>query len=138
MPYISSFVYCDNVPLIMTPQGPQPQIMNPLDALRPISIPGNFTFCICCNVSDLELGKEHLLQIAFFDPDGKLLCEFVNAKFAAPEHMQDGQKPQALQMNVDVRNVVLRKTGIHRTEVRIDGEVIGEYKINVIEGENHA
>lgn len=137
MPYISSFVYCDNVPLMMTPQGPQPQIMNPLDALKPVSIPGNFTFCISCNISGLELGKEHFLQITFIDPSEKPICDFVNAKFAAPPKLADGQIPQEVQLNVDVRNVVLRQTGVHRTVVKVDGEVIGEYKINVVEGENH-
>ncbi len=138
MPYVSSFVYCDNVPILSTPQGPQQQIINPLEALKPIAIPGNFTFCVSCTIAGLELGKEHSVQIAFYDSDEKFCCDFVNTKFLAPMVLPDGKMPQALQMNVDVRNVVLRNPGIHSTQVKVDGEIIGIFKINVVKGQEHA
>ena len=51
MEYISSFTYCDTIQTEMTPQGPQQQIVKPLQVLTPIAIPGNFSFAIACSIT---------------------------------------------------------------------------------------
>ena len=50
MVYISSFTYCDSIQTEMTPQGSINQIVNPLQVLAPIAVPGNYSFAIACNI----------------------------------------------------------------------------------------
>ena len=40
-----------------------------------------------------------------------------------------------MQFNLDMRNLVLREVGVYSTKVLVNGEQIGEYKIQVIVGE---
>ncbi|MFR6582688.1 MAG: hypothetical protein ACLURP_12105 [Ruminococcus sp.] len=62
MEYISSFTYCDTIQTEMTPQGPQQQIVKPLQVLTPIAIPGNFSFAIACSIADLTHRKKIVLK----------------------------------------------------------------------------
>lgn len=61
MAYISSFTYCDSIQMEMTPQGPRNQIVNPLQVLAPIAIPGNYSFAIACNVAGFDVEKENII-----------------------------------------------------------------------------
>ena len=40
-----------------------------------------------------------------------------------------------MQFNLDMRNLVLREVGLYSTKVLVNGEQIGEYKIQVIVGD---
>lgn len=49
----------------MTQQGPQQQIIKPLQVLTPVAIPGNFSFAIACSITGFDTSKENTVKIIF-------------------------------------------------------------------------
>lgn len=135
MEYVSSFTYCDSIRTEMTPQGPTQQIVNPVQVLAPISVPGNYSFAIACNVAGFDVTKENSVRMQFVSPTGQVLNDTGDVKFKLPVEYLKSDKPSVMQFNLDMRNLVLKECGIHLTKVFINGELVGEYKIQVIEGE---
>lgn len=132
MAYISSFTYCDNIQSEMTPQGPRNQIVNPLQVLAPIAIPGNYSFAISCNITDFDATKENCVRIQFLSPQEKILNDTGEIKFQLPAEQAN---VDAMQFNLDIRNLVFEETGLYMTRVFVNGEQIGEYRIKVMVGE---
>ena len=84
MAYISSFTYCDSIQMEMTPQGPRNQIVNPLQVLAPIAIPGNYSFAIACNVAGYDVKKENSFRIQFVSSSNQILNDTGDIKFQIP------------------------------------------------------
>ena len=135
MIYISSFTYCDSIQTEMTPQGPRNQIVNPLQMLAPIAIPSNYSFAIACNIAGFDATKENSVRIQFISPSGQVLNDTGEVKFQLPVEQLKLDKLGVMQFNLDMRNLVLREVGVYSTKVLVNGEHIGEYKIQVIVGE---
>ncbi len=135
MAYISSFIYCDSIQMEMTPQGPRNQIVNPLQVLAPIAIPGNYSFAIACNIAGFDVEKENSVRIKFVSSDEQLLNDTGDIKFQLPVDQMKADKPSVMQFNLDMRNLVFHEVGIYSTKVFVNGEQIGEYKIQVIVGD---
>ncbi|MFR7390328.1 MAG: hypothetical protein ACLUTU_16205 [Blautia faecis] len=68
----------------MTPQGPQQQIVKPLQALTPIAIPGNFSFAIACSIAGFDTSKENSVKIMFLDPSNNVLYDTGDVNFQLP------------------------------------------------------
>lgn len=135
MAYISTFTYCDTIQTELTPQGPRHQIMNPLQALAPISIPGNFSFSIACNIVGFDSSLEHCMKLVFLTPEGTELYNSGDVKFQMPPEQVKANALNGIQFNVDIRNLVLRDVGLYSTKVFFDEDELGEYKIQVLKGE---
>lgn len=132
MAYISSFTYCDSIQMEMTPQGPRNQIVNPLQVLAPIAIPGNYSFAIACNVAGFDIEKENSVRIQFVSSSNQILNDTGDIKFQIPIDQIKVDKPSVMQFNLDMRNMILHEVGLYSTKVFVNGEQIGEYKIQVI------
>lgn len=135
MVYISSFTYCDSIQTEMTPQGPRNQIVNPLQVLAPIAIPGNYSFAINCNIAGFDTMKENCVRIQFISPKGQILNDTGDIKFQLPAEQIKLNKLGVMQFNLDMRNLVLDEVGLYSTKVLVNGEQIGEYNIQVIVGD---
>lgn len=135
MAYISSFTYCDSIQMEMTPQGPRNQIVNPLQVLAPIAIPGNYSFAIACNVAGFDVEKENSVRIQFVSSGNQILNDTGDIKFQIPVDQIKADKPSVMQFNLDMRNLILHEVGLYSTKVFVNGEQIGEYKIPVIVGD---
>lgn len=135
MAYISSFTYCDSIQMEMTPQGPRNQIVNPLQFLAPIAIPGNYSFAIACNVAGFDAKKENSVRIQFVSSANQVLNDTGDIKFQLPADQSRSAKPNVMQFNIDLRNLILNETGLYATKVFVNNEQIGEYKIQVIKGD---
>lgn len=135
MAYISSFTYCDSIQMEMTPQGPRNQIVNPLQVLAPIAIPGNYSFSIACNVAGFDVEKENSVRIQFVSSSNQILNDTGDIKFQTPIDQIKLDKPSVMQFNLDMRNLILHEVGLYSTKVFVNGEQIGEYKIQVIVGD---
>lgn len=135
MAYISSFIYCDSIQMEMTPQGPRNQIINPLQVLAPIAIPGNYSFAIACNVAGFDVEKENSVRIQFVSSSNQILNDTGDIKFQIPNDQIKLDKPSVMQFNLDLRNLILHEIGLYTTKVFVNGEQIGEYKIQVIVGD---
>lgn len=135
MAYISSFTYCDSIQMEMTPQGSRNQIVNPLQVLAPIAIPGNYSFAIACNVAGFDVEKENSVRIQFVSSSNQILNDTGDIKFQIPIDQIKVDKPSVMQFNLDMRNLILHEVGLYSTKVFVNGEQIGEYKIQVIVGD---
>lgn len=135
MAYISSFIYCDSIQMEMTPQGPRNQIVNPLQVLAPIAIPGNYSFAIACNVAGFDVEKENSVRIQFVSSSNQILNDTGDIKFQIPIDQKKLDKPSVMQFNLDLRNLIFHEVGLYSTKVFVNGEQIGEYKIQVIVGD---
>ena len=135
MAYISSFTYCDSIQMEMTPQGPRNQIVNPLQVLAPIAIPGNYSFAIACNIAGFDVEKENSVRIKFVSSDEQLLNDTGDIKFQLPVDQMKADKPSVMPFNLDMRNLAFHQAGIYSIKVFVNGEQIGEYKIQVIVGD---
>lgn len=135
MEYISSFTYCDTIQTEITPQGPRYRIMNPLQALTPVSIPGNYSFSIACNVAGFEPMKENCVKIVFLTPEGDILYDTGEVKFLIPKEQINANGLTGMQFNLDIRNLILKETGLYSTKIYFNNNELGEYKIQVIVGE---
>ena len=56
-------------------------------------------------------------------------------KFQLPVEQLKLDKLGVMQFNLDMRNLVLSEVGLYSTRVVVNGEQIGEYKIQVIVGD---
>lgn len=135
MAYISSFTYCEAIQVEMTQQGPQQQIINPLQILAPASIPGNYSFSIVCSIADFNVLEEHVTNLTFLSPSGDILYSTGDVHFQIPEDSNNGQPLTGVQFNVDIRNLLFKEPGIFSTKVIFDEQLLGEYKIKVTVGE---
>ncbi len=134
MVYISSFTYCDSIQTEMTPQGPRNQIVNPLQVLAPIAVPGNYSFAIACNIAGFDTMQENLVRIKFISPNGQVLNDTGDIKLPLSEQHKP-EKLGVMQFNLDMRNLVLSEIGLYSTRIFVNNEQIGEYKIQVIVGD---
>lgn len=134
MEYISSFTYCDTIQTEMTPDGPQQQIVKPLQALIPVAIPGNFSFAIACSIAGFDTSKENCIKVMFLDPDDNALYDTGEVKFQMPEEQVKADGISSMQFNIDIRNLVFREAGIYSTKLIFNGNELGEYKIQVAVG----
>lgn len=125
---ISSFVYCEYVQTEFTPRGPRPKVINPLATLEPVAVPSNYSFSTVCCITGFSPDVEYNIQMVFMDPDGNVLKDTTDLKFKIPEKEKVGN----IQLNLDARNIILRKEGEYKTKVLMNGECIGEYSIPVI------
>ena len=135
MEYISSFTYCDTIQTEMTPQGPQQQIVKPLQVLTPIAIPGNFSFAIACSIAGFDTSKENSVKIMFLDPSNNVLYDTGDVNFQLPTEQIKPSGIASMQFNIDIRNLVFREAGLYSTKVIFNNIELGEYKIQVIVGE---
>lgn len=135
MEYISSFTYCDTIQTEMTPQGPQHQIVKPLQVLAPIAIPGNFSFSIACSIAGFDAFKENCVKIMFVDSNSNILYDTGNVKFQIPTEQIEKTGIASMQFNLDIRNLIFKEIGLYSTKVIFNDNDLGEYKIQVIVGE---
>ncbi len=135
MEYISSFTYCDTIQTEMTPQGPKYQIVNPLQVLAPVAIPGNYSFSIACNIAGFDIDKENCIKIIFCDPQEQVLYDTGEVKFQVENQEQGLDNIPGIQFNIEIRNLVFKETGIYTTKIYFNNKQLAEYKIQVIKGE---
>lgn len=81
MVYISSFTYCDKIQTEMTQQGPQRQIVTPLQVLMPIALPGNFSFSIAFSIAGFDATQENKVNITFSDQNNNILYDTGDVNF---------------------------------------------------------
>ena len=118
----------------MTPQGPRTQIVNPLQVIAPIAIPGNYSFAIACAVAGFDVRVKNSVNLQLKTEEGEVINDTGEIEFQLPEEVLNNNQPAIMQFNLDFRNLVLPKTGVYSTTVSFNGEKIGEYKIPVIKG----
>lgn len=129
--HIPSFIYCDKVEQVLTPNGPFWQIVKPLDELTPVALPGNYSFAASCIITGIQQQTTNHVVVVFSDPDGEVVAKFDMPECVAPNDLPDKNETCSLQSNFDFRNVILAKAGKYTTTILFNGDEIGVYEISV-------
>lgn len=127
MARVSNFIYC----LDSNTSDREANALGVISALTPDYIPGAFSFSILCSILDLPDGN-HTVTIQFLDPQDVIL---VNVEGVIPyEKNKEENVPReysGINISSNWQNVVLKKSGIYKTLVKVDGEQCGTYEIYV-------
>lgn len=131
MARITTFVYCENVENGNTPTGPKNNIIGPMNAIRPMFIPGTFSFSIFASILGVDLKAPHTFRIEFFS-ETKAILDTGNAQLPSQSLEPDlPESERGFMINMDFRNVVFEKEGEYVSKVYFDDKLLGEYPIYV-------
>lgn len=131
MARVTMFVYCENVQNENTPLGPKNNIIGPMNAIRPMFIPGTFSFSIFTSIVDVDLKKTHNFRIVLSD-GFKDIVDTGNA-LIPPQNIEPDlpESERGFMLNMDLRNVIFEKEGSYIGKVYFDDDILGEYPIYV-------
>lgn len=123
---ITFFVYCTAIE--QAPNGPA--LRGILQFLAPKMLPTEYSFSISFGVYDLQ-GMETLkVRYVFKDPDGNIVNDTNDVDIPLTKDMQQ-QNHVGMQLNLDIKNIVLSKQGKYCSEVYINEKPSGSYPIDV-------
>ena len=132
--YINSFVYCDKVTNEVNPANNtvNRNIVSPLNELRPINIPGNYTFSVSCGISGIDPATENHISFRFIYPSDNKEISLIEATIPNNSLLVEaGQQYSNLNLDVEYRNLVLNAEGTYKMEVELNNKKLGEYFIEV-------
>lgn len=129
---VSTFIYCLGTTNMEGKNSPI-NAMGVLQNLTPEFIPSTFSFSIIVGIKQIDLSSDHKLDIIFKDTEGNNLVEAKDIPVSA-EQLKSGdlnlpEDQRGLMLGLDLRNVILKKEGNYKTEVRLDGIILGEFDI---------
>ena len=133
MKHMISFVYCDKITKEFNPANGamNRNISSQLNDLRPINIPGNFTFSIACSISHVDADQNNHIAFCFISPEGKELLPRIEADIPRGALVAPTGETANLNMDVEYRNLILMSEGLYKTQVIFNDEILGEYPIEV-------
>lgn len=138
MAKITMFMLCDSINNVPGPQGATPHLVSPQLVLRPMFIPGNFSFGIAVGVQDLDIKKPIKLGFTIVAPGGDILqnsddseIPVINKEDVLPSEQQ------GIMLNLDFRNLVIHEEGIYKFALRVNGETLEEQPIPIYRGNSH-
>lgn len=123
---ITSFVYCTAIE--QAPNGPA--LRGVLQFLAPKMLPTEYSFSISFGVYDLGKMEKLKIRYVFKDPDGEIVNDTNDVDIPLTEDMQQ-QNHVGMQLNLDLKNIVLSKQGEYYSEVYINEKLSGSYPIDV-------
>lgn len=121
---IISFVYCERI----VQENQNLNIINPLNMIVPINMPTNYSFSISIGLYDIPANQAHNLKIELLSPSDEMIFE-MPGEFKVDN---DTEEKNAAQLNIDINNQVFKEYGEYKTKVYINGDVLGEYPIEVV------
>ncbi|MBR6788248.1 MAG: hypothetical protein IKM44_00360 [Clostridia bacterium] len=132
---ITTFMLCDSINNVNLPQGTVvPQLIMPTTVLRPQFIPSAFSFGIVVGVEGMDLQKDHKMRFRITDPDGNIIqesCE--NVLPAIPEDSSLPKEYQGYTLSIDIRNLIISKSGLYNFSLFINDEEVCIKSIPVFE-----
>ena len=131
---IVSFTYCNDV----TNDGNgNPMIVGPLQMLMPINLPANYSFSISFGVYDITKNGNDEIEVGFYDRDNTQIALNRIIIPSLPKELSGANNPIGLQINVGFRNVILQNSNEHYAEIKINGNFLGKYPIDVVVNEDN-
>lgn len=135
MPIVSLFVYSDSAQPQQTPQGNQLHILNPQHILRPMFIPGQFSFAITFGILDFDTSIPHLIKYTFSSPNGDILIDTGDG-IQLPPIDNVALKELPLDMrgflsSLEFKNIVFATEGEYKSEIFFDGVSLDTFGIKV-------
>ncbi len=133
MPELTMFTVCESVGNVSPQPGVNiPQLMGPQTVLRPMFIPGSFSFGVSAGVIGINLKQSNSVKFTIKTPTGQIVQASENAVF--PPIFEDDSLPQEYQgfmLTLDVRNMVVEEQGNYSFELFINDESVGSRAIPI-------
>lgn len=132
-PILSSFMFSEDTQQMPSTGGVTQTIISPQNMIRPLSIPSSYSFSVTFGVIKVKPNSEHLLQFQLKNPSGSIAADSNEIRLPTSPDSDKNLPPEAngLMMNFNFRNVGLREVGEYKGVVTFDGEVIGEFPLQV-------
>ena len=113
MPSIVSYVICDGIQNIpMQGGGVAPHLIAPTLAIRPQSLPTNFSFGLSIGIQDVDINVQNTFQVKIFSPAGTLIHDsLINTISPSPIDNKLPEKYRGIVIAADLRNVYLSEVG---------------------------
>ena len=133
---ITTFTLCDSVNTQHGPQGQQTtQLVEPRIVLRPMFIPGNYSFGISIGVQGVNLHQQNRVSFQIFAPNGDIVQN--SGTTDIPAFGQKDTLPpefQGLVLNLDIRNLIVKEEGIYKLILYINEEPLAAQQIPIFRG----
>lgn len=130
MPYVSYFVYCLNIER----NGDSVSIQNPISAITPDYVPGNFSFAVAFSVLDTDVtSSSNTIRLIILDENKQVVADTNETQIARliPEESPTPDKYRGYNFNMDFRNLQFQHNGLYTTQVYFNHEKIYENEIYV-------
>lgn len=139
MAKLSMFVVCDNINNINVNAGGEirsvPQLTAPQVVLRPMFIPGSFSFGIAAGVVGVNLQEKTKVRFTIANPEGKIINDSGETEFPIIDQADSlPTEYQGFMLSMDIRNIVFEMPGDYIFTLFVNGEEAGSHEIPVFEG----
>ncbi len=124
---VTSFLYCNGY----TQVDGMPALLGPLQFLNPAFIPGQYSFVVSFGLFHLPDSGEITLEYKFVSPTGKTVHNISSVALPIAKEEKE-KKCVGMQVNMDLKNIVLEMEGTYKSILYINGEKVGEYPIAVV------
>lgn len=132
---VTTFMLCDAINNVTLPNGSVvPQLSAPTAILRPQFIPGSFSFGVAIGLLGVNIHQENKIKFAIVDPDGVTIQN--SGESSIPAFTDEDNLPadwQGFAMSIDVRNLVIQKSGIYTLKFYINDEEVCAKEFPVFE-----
>lgn len=130
---LSAFIVCDSTTQVPGPQNqPIMQINNPIHVIRPLAIPGFFSFAVVIGLTKLGGKTDLKFGLTIKAPSGEVAYKLEAPFMMPPPPQVDNLLPPGLQglfLNIDVRNFKVTEKGYYNIEIEVDNRFLGKYDL---------
>lgn len=133
MAKVSNIIFCEDIQEQITATGKKIQVVAPLQFFTPAYIPGMYSFSVLIGLMDYDPKVDHTLKLNFkLNEADKFIMETEEIPIPAEDNAENTNKPSGMMCNMDMRNVILEKSGEYVFNVYFDGELIETKMINAV------
>lgn len=136
MAKVTMFALCDSVNNVQGPQGRMlTTLVEPRVVLRPLYIPGNFSFGVTVGVCGVDLDKPASILVKILGPDGDTAYQL--GELTVPASGGDSTLPRAyhgFMFNMDIRNMPVKAEGTYKFVLTVNGEDLEAQEIPIFRG----
>lgn len=141
MAKLAMFMLCDSINNSPNPHGTGaiPSLVSPCVVLRPLFVPGTFSFGITVGVRGVDLENPMELKMQIVSPTGQTVQDFGQAQLP-PLGIEDTM-PKAYQgfmMNLDIRNMPVPEEGVYHFQIELNGNALETQEIPIYRGIGNA
>lgn len=129
---LQSFLLCDNVQNIPTPEGLKTNIMGVLDAIRLPCVPCLYSFFVVASVKyEKNDTAETTIRIVLRDPGEEIVFDTEKVTVPSDPSAHEVLGPTIFNFNMDARNVYIKEVGSYEILIYLNDEEIGKISFSV-------
>lgn len=131
-----SIIFCDAIQSNIINGRMVPSVIGPLTSIAPYSIPGNYTFSVYCSIANILVDSpKHNFRVTIKDTNEEVI--FDTKEIDITQNLEKvGNYFAPIDCSIEIRNIVIKKTGNFIAEVYLDGEKKASQNLKVINNNN--